>query len=88
MRVRCRDWNLVSEFRAEPLNCADGCKVAGIASNRNCLVNRTDERRNGTASLKRITMPTKLLTNLETNVPGANSNMHGVTNSKIDVSDI
>jgi len=33
-------------------------------------------------------MPTKLLENLETDVPCTNSNMLGITDTKIDVADI
>ena len=62
--------------------------LSGVAGNRDRPGNRPDEWRDGSTSLKRIAMPTKLLANFETNVPGTNANMLGITDPKIDVPDI
>jgi hypothetical protein len=88
MRVVRRNWNLIGKIRTQPLNGAHGCNVVGVASNRDRARNGLDKRRNRTTSLKRVAVPTKLLANLKSDVTGTNSNVLGVADSKIDVTNI
>jgi hypothetical protein len=88
MRVMHWNGNLIGEVCAEPLNGTDRCSIVGVARNRDGPGKWSDEWRNGPTSLKRVAMPTKLLSNLETNVSSTNANMLGITDPKIDVPDI
>lgn len=83
-----RNGSVIGETRAKFFNDADRGHIDGIAGNRDRLINRPNERREGTTSLKRITMTAVRLSNPEADMPCTNSNMRGVSNSKIDVTNI
>src|ERR1700733_987945 len=83
-----RNGDLINESRAKPFNRTDRRMVVRIASDDHGVINCPDKRRNGAAALKRITMTTKRLYNLKSNVPGTNANMLGIAHAKIDVAHI
>jgi hypothetical protein len=85
MRVVCRHDNLVNKFCSQSLDRAPGCRVVGIAGDRDPFINGTNERGKGAASLERVAVTAKRRKNLEPDVPGTNSNMPGVTDTEIDV---
>ena len=88
MRVMLRHRNLIGKTGAKPFNRPSRGLIVRVARNRHGVINGPNEWRNSTTSLKRVTVTSKLLPNLETDVPRANLNMLGVADSKIDVADI
>jgi len=80
--------DLVDKLRTQTFDGAPGGQIIRIARNRDGLINGADKWRNGAARLQRVTMASKRLRNLKSNMAGTNANVLGVSDAKIDVSDI
>jgi len=88
VRIMRRNGYLINEARTQSLDGSSRGEIVRVAGDRASVINGTDERRDGTASRKRIAMTPKWLKNLEPNVPGANSDVFGIANPEIDVPNI
>lgn len=88
MRVMLWHRNLIRKTGTKSLNDPSRRVIVWVAGNRHGIINCSNERRNGTTSLERVTVTAKRLANLEAEVPGTNSDRPGVTDTKIDVTDI
>lgn len=85
MRIVNRHRHLIHKLRAQFFNRPSRGVIVWIARDRDGLVNRAHERRNGLTSLERVAAPAKCFRNFETNVSRADANMFRVTYPKIDV---
>lgn len=83
-----RHWDFIDKTGTKPLNRPLRCVVIRRAGDDYGIVDCPDERRNGTASFERITVPTKLFLNFETDMPGTNLHMLGIAHAKIEVTNI
>jgi hypothetical protein len=88
MRVMRRNGNLIDEARTQSLDGSYRCKIVGVAGNRNSSRNQADKRGDGATRLKRVAATSERLQNLESDVPCANSDMFGVSDTKIDVTNV
>jgi hypothetical protein len=88
MRVVRWNGNLVNEARAQSLNGSYRSEIVGVAGKSNHSRNRADKRGDGATCLKRVATASGRLQNLESDVTCANSDMFGVSDTKIDVTDI
>jgi len=88
MRVIGRDGDLIHKLRSQSLDGSPRRLVVRIARNDHGLVHRTDKRGQRAARLKRVTVTSKALINLEPNVAGTDPNVLRIANSKVDVTNI
>src|SRR5437879_4831714 len=88
MRVIGRDGDLIHKLRSQSLDGPPRSLVVRIARNDNGLVHRTDKRGQCAARLKRVTVTSKALNNLEPDVPSTDPNMLRIADSKVDVTNI
>src|SRR5438445_13565619 len=88
MRGFGRDGALIRNPRSQPLDGPPRSLVVRVARNDYCLASRTDKRGQRTARLKRITVTSKPLINLESNMSSTDPNMLRIADSKVDVANI
>lgn len=83
-----RHRNLVDELSAEPSDGLDGCKVVRITCDGHITIDLAHKRRDGAASLVCVAVAAKFLVNFESDVPRTDTDVFGVSDSKIDVAGI
>lgn len=88
MGVVRRNRNFIDETRPQPFNRSKGSMIVRVAGDDYRFVERTNQRRNRPAGLKRKMMAAKWFINLKSNMPDANQDMFCVTNTKVNVPNI
>ena len=83
-------WNgdFVNELSAQALDGSHRSQIVGITRYGDSRGNQADERSHGAARLQRVAATSKWLKNLEAYVACKNSDVFGIADSKIDVSDV
>src|SRR6266478_1735995 len=75
MRVIGWDGDLIHKLRSQPLDGPSRSLVVRVARNDYGIVQRTDKWSQSAARLKRVTVTSKALNNLEPDVPSTDPNM-------------
>src|SRR6266850_6038033 len=88
VRVIGRDGDLIHKTRSQSLDGPPRSLIVRIARNDQGIVHRTDKRGQRPARLKRVTVTSKALNNLEPDVPSTDPNMLRIADSKVDVTNI